>query len=1159
MAVSIATAAVHAKTGRTYYDADTLANVREKMRRYAWAREKVAALERDSAWILRMSPAECWAFVPPPEQLRAINVCIGHDCPHCGEKITRKAGHYPWIMDRNNPFKVTCPVCGRTYPDNDFQPWNTLGLKGKPETGERPVDHGLGWLGPDGRRYYFVPYYIFWQRWKRDILGGMGTLAKAYMTTDNPAYGRACAIMLTKIASEYERFDYGTQCYHEGRFQVRGRISDYIWSTGDDDRIARVYDAVWPIFDDPSLRAFLREQGIEAPRKLIEQHMLNVMARDVMSGLVAGNMGMHQRTLCTLAIVLANDDPASGPTTAAMREWLLNGPGRVEDLLWNGFWRGGLGSESSPSYSSSWCSNFYSIADLLPRIGADIWSNPKLRKMADVGIDLIIAGKFSPDIGDCGGLRGSGPIALTPELQGRAFMRYHDPRHAQALQRIGATARTLFDDLFDEKAVARAAAGLGTDFHLRTRNLGGYGLAILESGTGDHRRGLSLYYGYAGGGHGHHDRLNIEMWAYGRPMLPDDGYPFPFTRPDFWAWRSTDTVKHYDVVVDETTQLTKDAGTLHGLVSAPGLQWVDASAEVAYGSLTPLYRRTTALIDMDDRASYLFDVFRVQGGRRHDWCCHGPAFFSLRLEGGTLGPPQTRGTLAGEDVPYGTKPPPKVRNGMAFRLLDGEELPKSGAYGERSKRGWARFDKCVLTRCPAAVLTLKGKTVPPGAYTVFVHAYHYDKGTNRLRVRLGEAQCVLTDEPPGKTGYRWLSAPLTLAAPAKTLELHAEAIGQTYIQIDALALCTDANPPRFMGVTSGYHGLTHVRRMHPKGMWQACWDRPEEDLHLTVTVPGGVAGEVIVADASPEAQPGNPETIQYVLARNDAAEQGREADDGGLLSRYVATFEPHRGPAQITRVAYLRPHGMPPAPETLAVMVERGERTDLIHSAFGADVTRRCAWETPGGTLVAQAEFALLTCDRSGVRKAQLVNGTLLSYDGVELRPEPPPAGHVLAVDPARNTVTIDCPLPAPEKWRDHVVIFGNSRHSTSYTIRDVHTDGDHTTLTFGHTLFLVGMGVVRSLDEKAGTVTSTRNQTDAHRVDGGRHAGRWLYGEKQTTGFRIEDIDAATFHLRVDGDASLASVFHDENNDGRTLYWISDIGPGDTFRIPTVTTYVRP
>ncbi|MDH7571757.1 MAG: heparinase II/III family protein, partial [Armatimonadota bacterium] len=385
---------------------------------------------------------------------------------------------------------------------------------------------------------------------------------------------------------------------------------------------------------DQPLLDFLRRKGIEDPRAHIEQKLLHTMVQDILTGFVAGNMGMHQTTLCYLAIVLDNDDPARGPTTATMREWLMRGGGRVEDILWNGFRREGLGAESAPGYASGWGVYFYEVAELLPRLGVNIWSIPKLKKMADIGLDLTVAGQFCPSIGDSGSSRGCGLVGWSAALQGVAFTHYRDPRHAQALVRIKATSRALFHDYFDEEEVARVAARYGDDLGWKTRDLGGYGLAILESGEGEHRRGLSLYYGDASGGHGHADRLNIEMFSHGTAILPDDGYPTPFTRPNFYEWRRANTFRHYCVMVDELPHLTYHAGHLNTLVSTPGVQLADASGESAYPGMVSLYRRTSALVDISAEASYLLDVFRVRGGQQHDWCFHGPLFPEFTTTGG---------------------------------------------------------------------------------------------------------------------------------------------------------------------------------------------------------------------------------------------------------------------------------------------------------------------------------------------------------------------------------------------------------------------------------------------------------------------------------------------------------------------------------------------
>ena len=1003
------------RTGRAYYDEAMMGRVAEKIERYEWARKQMARTMCSCEWVLEMADQDLWDFVPPPEQIRAINVCIAHDCPTCGDEITRKAGHYPWIMSRERPFKVECPVCEGVFPSNEFEPWNLGGLNGAPERGPGYVDKGLGWLDADGRRYYFVAYYIFWQHWVRDVLGAMTNLSKSYLLSGRPEYAHKCAVMLAKIASEYDRFDYENQAYHEGISGVRGRISDYIWSNGNNSMIALAHDAIAPgLGEDHELLGFLQVKGIDDPQELIERNMLHVMVRDTMSGFVRGNMGTHQKSLCDLAIVLDNDDPKRGPTTEEMREWLMQGPGLVEDLLWNGFWREGLGGESSPSYSSGWCSSFYALAELLPRIGADLWSNPRLKKMADIGLDMTVAGQFCPSIGDCGSALGSSPVACTAALQGRAFSRYGDARHAKALARMGSAPEDLWTDYYEEGAVAETVQDEGTELGLKTRNLGGYGLAVLESGEGDHRRAVTMYYGDASGGHGHYDRLNIEMFAHGRPMLPEDGYPTPFTRPDFHEWRRADTVKHYCVMIDEQPQLNLHRGQLNCLAATPGVQVMDASAEAVYEGNASLYRRTAALIDFSAESSYLLDIFRVRGGAQHDYCFHGPPFPEFSVSGGQLGPIQEKGTLAGEDVPYGTWPP--------------------------------------------------------------------DRGSP----------------------------------------------------------------------SSGYQGLFKVHRMSPPGQWSATWRKPDEDLSLTMTMPSGCAQQAIAAEGEPELVPGSPETIQYVLARNRLAASGAEAEEM-LSSRFISVSEPHRGPASISGVEHLLGDGS--SLNAIGLSVSRGPERDLIHSSLASGET--CEWQCDGGPLSVAAEFALLTIDEHGVKRVCVVNGTHLTYGDFALSPRPTPAGSVAQVDFERNAITIDSRLSEPEAYRDSVVILGSDCHQTSYTIKEAEAEGAGTRLGFGDVLFIVGMGKVAAINERTKTITSDRDLTGHGRTDGGRHAGRWLYNEDRSQGYRIAAVEGRTFILEgVDRD--LRKHFSEANGEGQTLYWISDIGPGDTFRIPTSTYYAR-
>lgn len=1145
-----------AKTSRTYYDEALMGRVRAQLEKFDWAKAQAEQSRQACDWLVAKSDQELWDFVPPPEQLRAINVCIAHDCPVCGDAITRQAGHYPWIMRRDRPFKVECPVCHGIFPSNDFQPWNTEGLQGKPDDTPGYVDKGLGWLDrKDGRRYYFVPYYIFWQRWSSDILGGLGNLAQAYLLTGDPVYAHKGAVLLCKIASEYKRLDYPTQGYHEGRFGVGGRISDYIWSTGNDSVLGRAADAFWPAFTaDPELAKFLAAHGISDPRQTLEQELLRTMIEDIMAGRVAGNMGMHQRTLCELAIVFDNQDPSRGPTTADMRKWLMSGPGRVEDLLWNGFWREGLGGESSPGYASGWCTAFYDVAALLPRLGEDIWSNPKLKKMADIGLDLTIAERFCPDIGDCGSLKGTPKVGWTPELQGPAFMHYHDPRHAQALAIMGAPSRSLFEELFDEQLVADTVKRVGRDLHFASRNLGGYGVALLERGSGDNARGLSLYYGDASGGHGHYDRLNIELFAFGRPVLPEDGYPTPFTRPDYYEWRRADTCRHYCVQVDEEPQRSLQAGQLQNFAVAPELQVVEAAAEASYGSKVSLYRRTAALVDLSPDRSYLVDIFRVRGGGQHDWCFHGPPFPEFKLSGATLGPVQTKGTLAGEDVAYGAKPPEiSLAGDLGVGLQSAQGVLTGDHYSKLGPQGWApHASGLCTTKVGAEVTATLPQPFPAGPCKLLVQVWDYNNGVNEVEFVLGGRTVPLRIEPAGVNNYLWLNVSADLPQPATTVTLRAKTVGQTWALINRLVLTKNLALTEPGGdvrlASSGYQGFWDVQRARPAGLWSATFRKPDEDLSLTMTMPAGCTQEIISCLGEPELVPGSPKTVQYVLGRN------RAAGTAPLLSKYVAVVEPHKGPAQVTSAELLT--SADAAPESVGLRVTRQGATDFIHSAL--DAARETIWQGVGKPFTVQGEYALVTVDAEGVQRACLVNGTYLQYGDIVLQAAPPPTGKIVSVDHKANTVTLDQPLPNPEAYHNAVLQVNNELHRTSYMVQKTETRGQRTIVYLGDVLCIVGMGAVAEFDAKEPVLVADREFASYGRTEHDRHAGRWIYNEDKSRCFRLAAITSGK-RLKLEGvTGDLSAIFTDADGDGRRLYWISDLGPGDTWRLPTATWIKR-
>lgn len=166
---------------------------------------------------------------------------------------------------------------------------------------------------------------------------------------------------------------------------------------------------------------------------------------------------------------------------------------------------------------------------------------------------------------------------------------------------------------------------------------------------GDTQRDIWMYYG-RNINHGHKDTLNLGMHAFGLDIAPDSGYPEqtgPYPKRMGWT---QNTISHNTVVVDKSKQKDEYSGIPHHFDDSDIVKFIDTEAPNVY-TQTQMYRRTTAMIKVDDFNSYTVDFFRVKGGNDHHFSFHsyeGP----VSTEGLEL-TAQLSGTYAGPDIDYG--------------------------------------------------------------------------------------------------------------------------------------------------------------------------------------------------------------------------------------------------------------------------------------------------------------------------------------------------------------------------------------------------------------------------------------------------------------------------------------------------------------------------
>lgn len=568
------------------------------------------------------------------------------------------------------------------YPTNDFEAYYKSGLDDHgmfqpnkadksllvntlyPEKGPKwGVDDGWGWTDEQGVRHTFVAYYNHHHIWYRvrDILKD---LRNAYLYTNDVKYARAGIVLLDRVADIYPSLD--LSAFDKSIFANshagtgKGKAIGRIWETGLITSFVTDYDAFFPALlqEDEEITGFLSKKAEQynlgdlkcttaGIRKEIEDNILCQVLPGVKKGQIVGNFGMHQNSLAMSAVVM--DEPV-GYTAKAIQYLFKSGEnGDVMRVLVDVIDRDGHGNESSPSYNGIHRRTIADVADALMGYdgysGADLSQHLKFAKMMTAGNPLGMLDKYIPVIGDCG--LGGKPDDPNVSIQGSV-------------------------------------------------NLAGYGFTALRDGariTGaDTRRALWMYYGRNAEAHAHRDSLNIGLYAFGLDLSPDLGYP-EFARagwPSRVNWTST-TLSHNTVVVNHQRQEDQWVGLPQHYDDSSIVKLIDVEAPKVY-SATSLYKRTTAMVRVDEVNSYVIDFIRVKGGNEHYFSFHGNEGAPATVTGLNL-IEQAKGTLAGENVPFAAE---SADNQNGFNYL--ENVARDLAPANQFSVDWAINDNWHVLR-----------------------------------------------------------------------------------------------------------------------------------------------------------------------------------------------------------------------------------------------------------------------------------------------------------------------------------------------------------------------------------------------------------------------------------------------------------------------------
>lgn len=508
--------------------------------------------------------------------------------------------------------------------------------------------------------------------------------------------------------------DYGWAAfYNSDGGTLQGKYVGSIWESYQIREQLRNYDKVFPGMDgNDELVGALSSMETEFPgigdkstvgaiRKNTETGFLHEMLPAFKNAQIRGNFGFHQQTLAVAAVAADYPEGMTGdaidyvfqpgtllePEDSPTGRWYITG-GDILGFLVGSPQSGymvdedGYPSESAPHYNTSQQASLEGFAETLrgydAYAGADLYENPKFKRAVDSHWQLTF-GKYIPQIANTHGagnpkaVAGSTPkndrVIQNVDFALTGFDEYRTTELAQWTYMLnGLTTDGLQMGIFHPNPVGiREDIQAVIDEHgpfpdLMSNQQTGYGFTGLRDGDPDSPRGVYQYYGRnywnftegtgVGSAHIHFDTHNLGVYGYDLDLSPElgrQGNDWEGNNLDAWV---ESTPAHNTVTVDgENINSPQWVGFPRHFDHTDRVQLMDIESRYAYEQ-TDEYRRTTAMVNVDEDTSYVADFFRVDGGINHHFSFHAMTSQTIDTEGLNL-EAQDGGTYEGETVDFG--------------------------------------------------------------------------------------------------------------------------------------------------------------------------------------------------------------------------------------------------------------------------------------------------------------------------------------------------------------------------------------------------------------------------------------------------------------------------------------------------------------------------
>ncbi len=658
----------------TLYKAKSVAISRENAKRYPWAQEIVREWKQGTEFAMAAEPSFLASLIsettPWPE--------FGQSCPACvGKKSTEgETRLYEWSI--RDPEHLKCRYCGTVYPNSDYPEKGSMTAKKMGQTftyylapaeTAHPED-------PSGR------YAFRWAAWPvhtsfSGILRYLKAewcfsqilpLAKLYAVTGEPKYAERSALIMDLAAKVFPKWLYhsynGTYADcppaeaavelgrhpRGGRFPVEtivtafpglhtkdgyAELNNGFWGaarfgcSGSDASFILDATVVYDLIHEAKRSDGAPVLSTEMNRRIVDDLILAGCADAENWNEINNKCGPGRALSGAVGILFRRPDSVRRALDGF--EMLMD-----KSFHFDGF------CEETPSYSGMHLSLMQDIPEILrgysdphgyvPGSGAALINFdpfervPKYRLALESMIRMLDYDRKYPVIGDTHSGDGIRPIyaEILTDRYGGAYAGLLEETMGAPLAQKGSE-YALWNRDPDIQVTSRAP------LPLRSEWFPGWQVAVMRGGPTGGKSAL-YFNGNAHGIHRHYDTLGIQYGSLGRELVSDRGYIWDDPRN---AWTRS-TLSHNIVTVDGASQDgEKCRSTLDFFAASPAVEVVQASAN-AYRQCDR-YLRTTVLVPIAPERNYMVDIFRVSGGRKHQYSmnCNGKL---VRTDGVDLRP-----------------------------------------------------------------------------------------------------------------------------------------------------------------------------------------------------------------------------------------------------------------------------------------------------------------------------------------------------------------------------------------------------------------------------------------------------------------------------------------------------------------------------------------